>query len=87
LYCPRAKQIREDLDELEQQAKTTLPTGNRRTLPQRDMENTIKMPRARLGLMPQISGSQFMQSREALFLSLMVTNCSGERLYKIQKKK
>ena len=30
LYCSQAKQIR-DLDELEQQEKATLPTGNRRT--------------------------------------------------------
>jgi len=36
LHCSHAKQIREDLDELEQQAKATLPTGNRGTLPQRD---------------------------------------------------
>jgi len=36
LYCSHAKQIREYLDELEQQAKVTLSTGNRRTLPQRD---------------------------------------------------
>jgi len=38
LYCPHAKQISEDLDELELQAKSTVPTGNRRTLPQRDRE-------------------------------------------------
>jgi len=38
LYCFHAKQSREDVDELEQQAKATLPTGNRRTLPQRDRE-------------------------------------------------
>ena len=38
LNCSHAKQIREDLDELEQQAKTTPATGNRRTLPQRDRE-------------------------------------------------
>jgi len=32
------------------------------------------------------SGSWFMQTREALFLSLMVTNCSGEKvIFKIQK--
>jgi len=36
--APHAKQIREDLDEREQQAKATLPTGNCRTLPQRDRE-------------------------------------------------
>jgi len=33
LYCSHSKQIREDVDELEQQAKVTLPAGNRRTLP------------------------------------------------------
>jgi len=38
LYCSHAKQIRENLDELEHQAKATLPTGNRRTLPQRERE-------------------------------------------------
>jgi len=38
LYCSRAKQIREDLDELEFQAKATLPTANCRTLSQRDRE-------------------------------------------------
>jgi len=51
LYCFHAKQIREDLDKLEQQAKATLPIGNRRTLPQRNRE-TKKMTKARLGLMP-----------------------------------
>jgi len=55
LYCSHAKQIREDLDEL-QQAKVILPSGNRRTIPQRDRE-TYKMTKARLGLMPWISGS------------------------------
>jgi len=34
LYCSHAKQIKEDLDDIEQQAKATLPTGNRSTLPQ-----------------------------------------------------
>jgi len=42
LYCFHAKQIRKDLDELEQQAKATLPTGNRRILPQRDRETAKK---------------------------------------------
>jgi len=42
LYCSQAKQIKEDLDELEQQAKATLPTDNRRTLPQRDRETAKK---------------------------------------------
>jgi len=42
LNCSHAKQIREDLDELEQQAKTTPATGNRRTLPQRDREISRK---------------------------------------------
>jgi len=51
LYCCHAKQIKEDLDDIEQQAKATLPTSNRRTLPQRDRE-TQKMTKARLGLMP-----------------------------------
>jgi len=37
------------------------------------------MTKARLGLMPWISNSKFMQPRGALFLSLMVTNCSDER--------
>jgi len=36
LHCSHAKQIREDPDELEKQVKATLPTGNRKTLPQRD---------------------------------------------------
>ena len=39
------------------------------------------MTKARLGLMPQISTSKFMQPREALLLSLVVTNCSGERSF------
>jgi len=52
LYCSHAaKQIREDLDELEYQAKITLPTCNRRTLPTRQ-GNSKKMTKARLGLMP-----------------------------------
>ena len=38
LYCSHAKQIKEDLDDIEQQANATLPTGKRRTLPQRDTE-------------------------------------------------
>jgi len=42
LYCFHAKEIREDVDELEQQAKATLPTGNRRTPPQRDRETAKK---------------------------------------------
>jgi len=33
--------------------------------------------RKALGLMPEISGSWFIQPRGALFLSLIVTNCSG----------
>jgi len=54
LCCSDAKQIREDLDELEYQAKGTLPTGNRRTLtPRRQKKgNAKKMTKARLGLMP-----------------------------------
>jgi len=32
-------------------------------------------------LMPKNSGSWFMQPREALFLSFMVTNCSGVRSF------
>jgi len=52
LYCSHTKQTREDPDELEQQAKATLPTGNRRTLPQSDRETFKKMTKARLGLMP-----------------------------------
>ena len=40
-----------------------------------------KMTKARLGLMPWISGSQFMQPREDLFLSFIVTNCSGKRFF------
>jgi len=42
LYCSHAQQIKEDLDKIEQQAKATLPTGNRRTLPQRDTETAKK---------------------------------------------
>jgi len=52
LYCSHAKQIREDLDELAQQAEATSPTGNRRTLHQRDRETAKKMTKAHLGLMP-----------------------------------
>jgi len=37
LYCSNVKQ-RESFDELEQQAKVTLPNGNYRTLPQGDKE-------------------------------------------------
>jgi len=48
LYCSHAKQIREDLDELEQQAKATLPTGNRRTLSQQDRE-TSKNDKSAIG--------------------------------------
>jgi len=51
LYCSRAKQIREDLDDIEYQAKATLPTGNRRILPQRDTGQQ-KITKARLCLMP-----------------------------------
>jgi len=36
------------------------------------------MTKRRLGLMSEISGSWFIQPRGALFLSLMVTNGSGE---------
>jgi len=42
LYCSHAKQIREDLDELEKQVKASLPTGNRGTLLQRDTETAKK---------------------------------------------
>jgi len=51
LYYSHAKQIREDLDELELQAKATLPTGNCRTLPN-ETGKQQKMTKARLGLMP-----------------------------------
>ena len=51
LYCSHAKQIKEDLDDIEKQAKATLPTGNRRTLPQRDTE-TAKNDKSALSLMP-----------------------------------
>jgi len=40
-----------------------------------------KMTKARLGLMPVVSGFQFVPALEALFLSLMATNCSGERSF------
>jgi len=62
---------------LKLQAKITLPTGNHRTLPKRDKEknNSKKMRKARFGLM------SFMQPREPLVLSLMVTNCSEERSF------
>jgi len=58
LNCSRAKPIREDFKEQQKQAKVTLPTGNHRTLPQRDKEkgNSKKMTKARLGLMLYISG-------------------------------
>ena len=39
------------------------------------------MTKARLGLKPKISVFQFMQPHEALFLSLMVTNCLGESFF------
>jgi len=39
------------------------------------------MTKACLDLMQKISNSKFMQQRGALFLSLMVTNCSGERCF------
>jgi len=42
LYCSHAKQIKEDHDDIELQAKATLPTGNRRTLPQRHTETEKK---------------------------------------------
>jgi len=53
LYFSHAKQIR-GLDELEQQANVTLPTGNCGTLPQRDTKqgNSKKITKARLSLMP-----------------------------------
>ena len=37
--------------------------------------NNKKMTKARLGLMPKISGSWSIQPLEPLFLSLIVTNC------------
>jgi len=37
---------------LEHQSKATLPSGNRRTLPQPDRETAKKLAKARLGLMP-----------------------------------
>jgi len=37
-YYSHDKQIREDINELEYQAKVTFPNGNHRTLPQRDKE-------------------------------------------------
>jgi len=54
LYCCNIKQIGEDLNDLEQQAKVTLPTGNHRALPpkRQKTENRKKMTKARLGLMP-----------------------------------
>jgi len=48
LYCSHAKQTREDLDDIEQQAKAALPTDNRRTLPQRDTE-TAKNDKSAFG--------------------------------------
>jgi len=38
LYCSHAKQIKEDLGELDKQAKAALLTGNYRTLAQRDRD-------------------------------------------------
>jgi len=54
LYCSHAKPISDDFKELQKQAKVTLPTGNHRTLPQRDKEkgNSKKMTKLRLVLMP-----------------------------------
>jgi len=80
LYCSHAKQIRKDLDELEEQANATLSAGTAELLP-KETGTQQKMTKARLGLIPYISGSKFMQPREALFLSLIVTNRSGERSF------
>jgi len=37
------------------------------------------MTKARVGLMPYISGSQFIKPRGPFYLSVIFTNCSGER--------
>jgi len=55
LYCSLQNilsKIREDFDELAQQAKVSLPNGNYKTLPQRDKEygSSKKMTEARFGL-------------------------------------
>jgi len=52
LYCSHATII--NFNQLEKQAKVTLPTGSHRTLPQRDKVkgNSKKKAKARLGLMP-----------------------------------
>jgi len=54
LYGSRAKQSREDLNELEYQAKVTLPTANHRAPLQRHKEkgNSKKMTNVPLGLIP-----------------------------------
>jgi len=73
LYCSHAKPIREDFKKLQKQAKVTLPTGNNRTLPQRDKEkgSSKKTTKARLGLMPYISGFWFIQPRGPFFLGVI----------------
>jgi len=50
-YCSHAKQIREDLDGLEEQAKVPLPTGNHVTLPN-ETRKQQKMTKAHWDLMP-----------------------------------
>jgi len=69
LYCYHAKPIREYFKGHQKQAKVVLPTGNHRTLPQRDKEksNSKKMTKARLGLMSHIIGFQFIQPRGPFF--------------------
>jgi len=80
LYCSHAKPIREDFKEHQKQAKVTLPTGNHRTLPQRDKEkgNSKKMTKARLGLMLYVNGFWYIQPCRPFFLGVMFANCSGD---------
>jgi len=80
LYSCHAKPIREDFKEHQKQAKVTLTTGKHRILPQRDKEkgSSKKMTKARLGLMPYISGFWFIQPRGPFFLGVMFANCSGD---------
>ena len=41
LYCFHAKQIKEDLDDIEQQAKATFPTGNETRKQQKNDESAF----------------------------------------------
>ena len=65
---------------LNSKQKPLCQLANTELLPQGDKEKSKieKMTKARLGRMPQIRGSQFMQPRDVLFLSLMVTTAQAK---------